>query len=49
MTPEFLNGAIILTPVTREEFLMIFTDTTVGLGNLAFRIANTSLRVASAM
>jgi predicted regulator of Ras-like GTPase activity (Roadblock/LC7/MglB family) len=49
MTLEYHNGAIILTPITREEFLMILTDTTVGLGNLAFRIANTSLRVAAAM
>jgi predicted regulator of Ras-like GTPase activity (Roadblock/LC7/MglB family) len=49
MTLEYLNGAIILTPVSREEFLMILTDTTVGIGSLAHRIANTSLRVAAAM
>ena len=49
MTLEYLNGAIILTPVSREEFLMILTDTTVGLGVLSHRIAHTSLRVAAAM
>ena len=49
MTLEYLNGAIILTPVSREEFLMILTDTTVGLGVLSHRIAHTSLRVAAAI
>ena len=49
MTLEHLNGAIILTPITREEFLMILTDTTIGLGSLATRIMNSSPRVAMAM
>jgi predicted regulator of Ras-like GTPase activity (Roadblock/LC7/MglB family) len=49
MTLEHLNGAIILTPITREEFLMILTDTTVGLGTLANRIMNSSPRIAMAM
>jgi predicted regulator of Ras-like GTPase activity (Roadblock/LC7/MglB family) len=49
MTLEYLNGAIILTPVSREEFLMILTDTTAGLGILSHRISHTSLRVAAAM
>jgi predicted regulator of Ras-like GTPase activity (Roadblock/LC7/MglB family) len=49
MTLEHLNGAIILTPITREEFLMILTDTTDGLGNLANRIMNSSPRIAMAM
>lgn len=49
VTLEYLNGAIILTPVTREEFLMVLTDTTVGLGSLTYRIANNSTRVAAAL
>ena len=49
MTLEYLNGAIILTPVSREEFLMILTDTTIGIGILAHRIVNTRLRLAAAM
>jgi hypothetical protein len=35
MMPEYLDGAINLTPVTREEFLMILTNTSNSLGNLA--------------
>lgn len=49
VTLEYMNGAIILIPVTGEEFLMILTDTRVGLGSLTYRIANTSPRVAAAM
>lgn len=49
MTLEYLNGAIILTPVTREEFLMILTNTTDDLGNLTYRIAHIRPRVAAAM
>lgn len=49
MMLEYQNGAIILTPVTREEFLMVLTDTTNGLGHMADLIANTRLRVAAAM
>jgi predicted regulator of Ras-like GTPase activity (Roadblock/LC7/MglB family) len=49
MTLEHLNGAIILTPITREEFLMVLTDTTVGLGSLANRIMTSSPRLAMVM
>lgn len=49
MTMEYLNGAIILTPITREEFLMILTNTTHDLGNLCYRIAYIRPRVAAAM
>ena len=49
MTLEHLNGAIILTPITREEFLMILTDTTIGLGSLANRIMTSSPRLAMVM
>lgn len=49
LTLEYLNGAIILIPLTREEFLMILTSTTENLGNLTYRIAHISPRVAAAM
>lgn len=49
MMLEYQNGAIILTPVGKEEFLMILTDTTKGLGLMADKIANTRKRVAAAM
>ena len=49
MTLEYLNGAIILTPVSREEFLMILTDTTNNLSHMASLIASTRLRVAAAI
>jgi hypothetical protein len=35
VTLECLDGAIILTPVSKEEFLMILTDTPVGQDKLA--------------
>jgi hypothetical protein len=44
---EYRNGAIIIVPVTSEEFLTIITDTTEGLGSLAHMIAKTSSRVAA--
>ena len=49
MMLEYQNGAIILTPVTREEFLMVLTNTTNGLGHMAYLIATTSPRVAAAL
>jgi predicted regulator of Ras-like GTPase activity (Roadblock/LC7/MglB family) len=49
MILEYQNGAIILTPITEEEFLMILTDTTNALGNLAYLIANTIPRIAAVM
>ena len=49
LTLEYLNGAIILTPVTREEFLMILTDSTDNLGELTYRIVNNMPRVAAVM
>ncbi len=49
MMLEYQNGAIILTPVTREEFLMVLTNTTNGLGHMAYLIANTRQRVAAAL
>ena len=49
MMVEYQNGAIILTPVTREEFLMVLTNTTNGLGHMAYLIATTSPRIAAAL
>jgi len=49
MMLEYQNGAIILTPVTKEEFLMVLTNTTNGLGHMAYLIATTSPRVAAAL
>ena len=49
MMLEYQNGAIILTPVSKEEFLMIVTDTTNDLGRMADQIAHTRLRVAAAI
>ncbi len=44
---EYQDGALILTPVTAEEFLVILTNTTTGLGNLTYTLAKTRSRVAS--
>ena len=49
MMLEYQNGAIILTPVSKEEFLMILTDTTNNLSHMASLIASTRLRVAAAI
>lgn len=49
MMLEYQNGAIILTPVSKEEFLMVLTDTTNNLSHMASLIAETRLRVAAAM
>jgi predicted regulator of Ras-like GTPase activity (Roadblock/LC7/MglB family) len=49
MMLEYQNGAIILTPISKEEFLMILTDTTNNLSHMASLIANTRQRVAAAM
>jgi predicted regulator of Ras-like GTPase activity (Roadblock/LC7/MglB family) len=49
MMLEYQNGAIILTPITKEEFLMVLTNTTNGLGHMAYLIATTSPRVAAAL
>jgi len=49
MMLEYQNGAIILTPISKEEFLMILTDTTNNLSHTASLIANTRQRVAAAM
>ena len=44
---EYRNGAVILLRVTPDEFLVIITDTTAGLGHLSFTLAKTSSRVAA--
>lgn len=49
MMLEYQNGAIILTPVSKEEFLIILTDTTNNLSHMASLIASTRRRVAAAM
>lgn len=46
---EYRNGAIILTPLTRDEFLMVLTDTTTGLAHVTFQIARSGPRIAAAM
>lgn len=49
MMLEYQSGAIILTPVTKEEFLMVLTKTTNGPGPMAYLLATTSPRVAAAL
>ncbi len=44
---EYRDGALILTPVSGEEFLAIITNTTAGLGHLTYTLARTSSRVAA--
>lgn len=44
---EYQEGALILTPVTAEEFLVIITNTTTGLGHLTYTLARTSSRIAA--
>jgi predicted regulator of Ras-like GTPase activity (Roadblock/LC7/MglB family) len=49
MMLEYQGGAVLLTPVTKEEFLVILTNSTEELGHLTYRIAKTSTRVVAAM
>jgi uncharacterized protein len=42
---EYLDGVLILTPVTRDEFLAILADTSTVLGRLTYTLAKTSSRV----
>jgi predicted regulator of Ras-like GTPase activity (Roadblock/LC7/MglB family) len=49
MMLEYQDGAVLLTPVTKEEFLVILTNTTEDLGQLTYRIATTNTRILAAM
>lgn len=40
-------GAIILTPVTAAEFLVVLTDSTRSLGHLTYQIAGSGPRIAA--
>jgi uncharacterized protein len=42
---EYQDGVLILTPVTKDEFLAILTNTTTVLGHLTYTLAKTSSRV----
>jgi uncharacterized protein len=44
---EYRNGVLILTPVTKDEFLAILTDTTTVLGRLTYTLAKTSSRISA--
>ncbi|MGA2919067.1 roadblock/LC7 domain-containing protein [Methanoregula sp.] len=44
---EYGNGPLILTPVTKDEFLAILADTTAGLGRLNYTLPKISSRVAA--
>jgi len=47
ITLEYQDGVFILTPLTTDEFLVIITNTTTGLGNLAYTLARTNSRIAA--
>lgn len=49
MILEYQNGAIVLTPITDDEFLMILTDTLNNLGKISFLVQTTLPRVAAAI
>jgi uncharacterized protein len=46
---EYRDGAMILAPVTAEEFLVIQTNTTQNLGRLTYLIDGHGTRIAAAM
>jgi uncharacterized protein len=46
---EYQNGALLLTPVTEEEFLVILTSGNNSLTNLSYSVAKTSSRIAAAL
>lgn len=46
---EYQGGAMILSPMTKEEFLVILTDTTKELGSLTFKITGATSRIAAVM
>jgi uncharacterized protein len=44
---EYRNGPLIITPITKEEFLVVLADTTAGLGRLNYSLPRISSRVAA--
>jgi uncharacterized protein len=46
---EYRDGVLLLTPLTRDEFLVILTNTSEGLGRLSYQVAKTGSRVAAAI
>ena len=46
---EHTDGAIILTPITEEEFLAIISETRAATGTLAYVLARTSDRIIAAL
>jgi uncharacterized protein len=49
MVFEYGNGAIILTPVTAKEFLVIISETTGNTGSLSHSIEHSAARVTAAL